>query len=215
MLKRIYILPFIMLLTLIWFTMPQINGQDKGINFSKEIYDVAPPHSVVPADTTPPVGFPYPTLFNCPYSTVSTPAINAGTVGAMFFNNLFYLNRWNATMLYRYNGGIGGPTTLSDSAVYQGSIRDLTTDGTFLYGSAASTTIHKMNANGISQGTIISAGGIARAIAYSPDESAFFVCDFSSNIGVINATTGALIRTLTGTSTLAAKYGMAYSNIVT
>ncbi|QQS38073.1 MAG: T9SS type A sorting domain-containing protein [Ignavibacteriales bacterium] len=177
------------------------------------VMDFDPDVVAVQADTIPPVGFPFPTLFNFHYSTIGTPAINGGTVGAMYFNNLFYLNRWNSTMLYRYNGGQSGPTTLSDSAVYQGSIRDLTTDGNFLFGSAASTTIHIMNANGISQGTITSAGGVARAIAYSADENVFFVCDFSNNIGVINAVSGALVRTLTGTSTISSKYGMAYSNV--
>lgn len=183
-----------------------INAQDYSI------MDFDPEAIAVQADTIPAANFPFPTLFNFHYSTIGTPAINGGTVGAMYFNNLFYLNRWNSTMLYRYNGGQSGPTTLSDSGVYQGSIRDLTTDGSFLFGSPASTTIHIMNANGISQGTITSAGGVARAIAYSADENVFFVCDFANNIGVINAVSGALVRTLTGTSTIASKYGMAYSN---
>jgi hypothetical protein len=174
----------------------------------QEIYDIAP-NTSVPVDTAPSANFTYQKLFGWHYSTI--PPQNGGTVGAMFFNNQYYLNAWNSTSLYLYDGGLSGPQNLLSTLVYQGAIRDLTTDGTWLYGAAANTIIHRMDANGISQGTITSAGGNARAIAYSPDESAFFVCDFSNNIGVINSTTGALIRTLTGTSALAAKYGMAYS----
>jgi hypothetical protein len=168
-------------------------------------------NTIVATDTTPSSNFPFPTLFNWNYSTI--PGVNAGTTGAMFFNDKYYFPRWNSNMLYRYNGDRFGITTFSDSATYQGSIRDLTTDGTFLYGSPATTLIHRMNAAGISQGTITSAGGNVRALAYSADENVFFVSDFSNNIGVINATTGALVRTLTGTSTLTGKYGMGYSNV--
>jgi len=180
-------------------------GQSK--DFTPE-YDVAP-NVTVQADTAPSANFTYPKLFGWHYSTIAPQ--NGGTVGAMFFNNQYYLNAWNSTSLYLYDGGLAGPQNLLNTLTYQGAIRDLATDGTWLYGSPANTTIHRMDANGISQGTITSAGGNARALAYSEDENAFFVCDFSTNIGVINATTGALIRTLTGTSTLAAKYGMAYT----
>jgi hypothetical protein len=168
------------------------------------------PQITVQADTIPPAGFPFPKLFTWNYTAI--PGVNGGTVGAIYFNNLFYMNRWNSTMLYRYNGGIGGPTTLADSATYQGAIRDLTTDGTFLYGGPATSAVHRMNANGISQGQITLAGGISRALAYSPDENVLFASDFGSNITVHNITTGALVRTLTGTSALAGKYGMAYTN---
>lgn len=178
------------------------------------IYDADPQNVHAVPDTTPAVTFPYPTVFNFHYSTTVSPQINGGTVGAMFLQGKYYLNRWNSTTLYRYNGGLLGPTTLADSGTYQGSIRDLATDGTFLYGGAAAATVYKMDANGVSQGTIALGGGaVARALAYSPDENAFFASNFSDDIRVCNATTGALIRTLTGTSALAAKYGMGYSNV--
>jgi hypothetical protein len=170
--------------------------------------DIAPSVSVQ-ADTAPSANFTYPKLFGWHYSAIAP--VNAGTVGAMYLNDQFYVNAWNSANLFLYDGGLAGPQNLLNTLTYQGSIRDLTTDGTSLYGSPATTTIHEMDANGISQGTITSAGGNARAIAYSSDEDAFFVCDFNNNIGVINAQTGALIRTLTGTNALGAKYGMAYS----
>jgi hypothetical protein len=171
------------------------------------VYDAAPP-STVQADTIPPAGFPYTKLFTWYYGAI--PGVNGGTVGGFYFNNLYYMNRWNSTMLYRYNGALAGPTTLADSAAYQGSIRDLTTNGTFLYGGAAAATVYRMNANGITQGTITLAGGVARAIAYSPDENVLFASNFGGAITVHNITTGALIRSLTNAAT--GKYGMGYSN---
>src|SRR5262245_52838301 len=51
-------------------------------------------------DTTPGFGWPYPTIFNWNYRGI--PNVNAGTVGAIRFNNRFYLNRWNAAISYRY-----------------------------------------------------------------------------------------------------------------
>ncbi|MBZ0200147.1 MAG: T9SS type A sorting domain-containing protein [Ignavibacteriaceae bacterium] len=177
-------------------------------------YDIAPFIQTAPVDTTPPVGFPYPTLFNFYYNDISSPQINAGTVGAMYFQNKFYLNRWNSTVLYRYNGGEQGVTTFADSVTYQGAIRDLTTDGTYLYGSAANATVYKMDANGTALSSItLASPAVARTIAYTPDEDGFYVSNFSDNISLCSSTTGAIIRTLAGTSALTGKYGMGYSNI--
>jgi hypothetical protein len=216
MINRIYFF-FLSAILLCLFTGAVIYGQEKGDYDLSPFYDAAPAYQGVAADTTPSSSFPYPTVFNWHYSDMSSPWVSGGTVGAMFFDGKYILNTWgfasNPNKWYRYDGGLSGPTTFVDSNAYQGSIRDLATDGVFLYGSPISTTIHRMDANGISQGTITSGGGVVRAIAYSPDEDAFFVSDFSNNIGVINATTGALIRTLTGTSALTGKYGMGYSNI--
>lgn len=182
------------------------------LNAQDLVFDVAPKAAYVPVDTTPSANFPYHTVFNWHYSTNPT-GVSGGTVGAMYFNNLYYLNRWNSTMLFRYNGGLLGPTSLADSATYQGSIRDLTTDGTFLYGGPATATVHKMNAQGISQGTITATGGASRAIAYSPDENLLFMSNFSDDVKAYAMTGGAAVRTLAGTAALSGKYGMAYSNI--
>jgi hypothetical protein len=165
-------------------------------------------------DTTPGTNWTYPTIFNWYYETTGTPGVNSGTVGAMFFSNNYYLNRWSSTLIYRYNGGWGGPSSFLDSVSYVGSIRDLTTDGKYLYGGAAASTVYKLNADGSTAGTItLGSPAVARAIAYTPDEKGFYVCNFSDNIILCDATTGAVIRTLTGTSSIAGKYGMAYSNI--
>lgn len=182
-------------------------------NRNNSVYDVDPWATHVATDSTPPANFPYPTAFNWNYATIGSPQINGGTVGAMYFKNKFYLNRWNNTTLYRYNGGLGGPSTLSDSVTYTGSIRDLTTDGTYLYGGKATAVIYQLDSNGTVVSQITCPTGTAvRTLAYSPDEDVFFTSNFSDDIRVISRT-GALVRTLTGTAAIAAKYGMAYSKI--
>lgn len=202
--------PFLLVVFFMLLVVSSTFGQDRT-----PIYDFDPQNTQAVTDTTPPVTFPYPSIFNFNYAAIGSPGINGGTVGAMFFNGKYYLNRWNLTTLYKYNGGLLGPTTFSDSTTYAGTLRDLTTDGTYLYGSPATATVYKMDANGANLGTITLGGGaVGRALTYSPDENAFFASNFSDDIRVCNATTGALIRTLTGTAALASKYGMAYSNIL-
>ncbi len=176
-------------------------------------YDVAPITAVTSPDSTPPANWPFPTAFNWNYAAIGSPGVNAGTVGAMYFNNKYYLNRWNSTVLYRYNGGLYGPTTFSDSGTYTGSIRDLATDGQYLYGGKATAVIYQMDSTGAVVSQITCPTGTAvRALAYSPVEDVFFTSNFSDDIRVISRT-GALVRTLSGTAAIAAKYGMAFSNI--
>lgn len=166
---------------------------------------------VITYDTIPPVGFPYPTVFNFNYAGV--PGVSAGTVGAMFFNGKYYLNRWNSTMMYRYNanGPNGGPGTFADSMTYQGSCRDLATDGIFLYGGNASTSVYRIDPNTMATlKTFTLTGGAARALAWDPNRHGFWNCNFSGNI-FLHDTNGVLKTQITTTST--GKYGMAFDSI--
>ncbi|NUM69654.1 MAG: hypothetical protein HUU43_02305, partial [Ignavibacteriaceae bacterium] len=165
----------------------------------------------IPADTIRPQNFPYPTAFNFNYSTV--PGMNGGTVGAMFLNGKYYFNRWNSTMMYRYNpdGPGGGPGTLSDSITYQGSVRDLATDGQFLYGGNATATLYKMDPSTMATvATITLTGGSTRAVAYDPSRGGIWNTNFSGNI-FLHSLTGTLLQTIT--SPLTGKYGMAYDSV--
>lgn len=162
------------------------------------------------ADTITPVGFPYPTAFNFNYAGIG--GMNAGTVGAMWFNGKYYFNRWNSTYIYRYNdnGPGGGPGTLFDSLTYVGNCRDLTTDGTFLYGGPASTVLYRLNPNtGATLKTFTLTGGSTRAIAWDPNRKGFWNTNFSGGI-FFHDTTGVLRRTIT--STLSGKYGMGWDS---
>lgn len=162
------------------------------------------------ADTLPPPGFPFPTVFNFNYSTVG--GMNGGTVGAMWLNGKYYFNRWNGTTLYRYNdnGPGGGPGTLADSLTYIGSVRDLATDGTYLYGGPASTVLYRIDPNtGATLKTFTLAGGSTRAVAYDPNRKGFWNTNFGGNI-FFHDTNGVLKQTIT--STLTAKYGMGFDS---
>lgn len=164
-------------------------------------------------DTIPPPGFPFPTQFNFNYSTVGSPGMNAGTVGAMFINGKYYFNRWNGTVIYRYNsnGPGNGPGTFVDSLTYAGSIRDLATDGTRLWGGNAATGIIEIDPNtGATVKSYTLTGGATRAIAWDASRKGFWNSAFGGNI-FFHDTTGALKLTIT--SALTGKYGMAFDSI--
>jgi len=169
-------------------------------------------------DTIPPVGFPYPTQFNWNYSAI--PGVNGGSVGAIFFNGKYYMNRWNNAVLYRYNpdGPGGGPGTLADSiSGYNGgtgAIRDLTSapDGSgtqYLWGGSASTALYKLNELGTRVASYTHTGAAYRTIAWDPNRKGFWSSNFGDNI-VCRDTTGAIKRTIT--STIAGKYGMGFDS---
>lgn len=164
-------------------------------------------------DTIPPAGFIFPTQFNFNYSAVGSPGMNAGTVGAMFVNGKYYFNRWNGTVIYRYNpdGPGGGPGTFVDSLAYAGAIRDLATDGTRLFGGNATTGIIEIDPNtGSTVKTFTLTGGSTRAIAWDATRKGFWNTGFSGNL-LLHDTTGALITSIT--STLTGKYGMAFDSV--
>ncbi len=178
------------------------------------------------ADTTPGSGWPYPTIFNWNYSTI--PNVSAGTVGATRFKNKFYLNRWNATTLYRYNadGPGGGPGTRADSNTNYAaggggsatsSIRDMTVapDGSgtlYIWGGKASTILQKMDSLGNTIATYTHTGAVYRAIAWDPNRKGFWSCDFNTDI-VCRDTLGNILGTITGSPT--SKYGLGFDSAST
>jgi hypothetical protein len=163
-----------------------------------------------PGDTTPPAGFPFPTLWNFNYASVVN--LNAGTVGALVVNGKFYFNRWNSTATYRYDstGAGGGPgTQISPDLTYVGSVRDLTTDGRYIYGGNATTTLYKFDTNMAIIWTRSLSGGSSRAVTWDPNRKGFWNTNFGGNI-FFHDTNGTLRQTIT--STLAGKYGMGWDS---
>jgi Secretion system C-terminal sorting domain len=161
-------------------------------------------------DTNPATGWPFTTLFNFNYASV--PNMNAGTVGAMVLFNKFYFNRWNLTFTYRYTntGPNGGPGTLiSPDLTYVGSVRDLTTDGRYLYGGNATATLYKFDTNMALIWTRSLAGGSTRAITWDPNRKGFWNTNFGGNI-FCHDTNGVLIQTIVSTQT--GKYGMGWDS---
>ncbi|MBV6479659.1 MAG: hypothetical protein HGGPFJEG_02446 [Ignavibacteria bacterium] len=169
-------------------------------------------------DTTPPLGFPYPTVFNWNYSAI--PGVNGGTVGAIRFNNRFYMNRWNSAVSYRFasDGPGGGPGTLLDSnTAYNagiGAIRDLTSapDGSgtmYLWGGSASTTLYKMDSLLNLVASYVHTGAAYRAIAWDPNRKGFWSCNFAGNI-VCRDTNGVILGTIV--NSLTSKYGLGFDS---
>ncbi len=161
-------------------------------------------------DTTPPAGFPFPTLWNFRYNTVAN--MNAGTVGALVVNNMFYFNRWNSTATYRYNnsGPNGGPgTQLTPDLTYVGSVRDLTYDGRYIWGGNATTTLYKFDTNMTMLTTKSLSGGSTRAVTWDPNRKGWWNANFGGNI-FFHDTNGVLRQTITATST--GKYGMGWDS---
>lgn len=188
-----------------------------GYTFQSDPFSESAPSSLdlktgnnISPDTTPPGNWPYPTTFNWNYSAI--PGVNGGTVGAFWHNGRYYLNRWNNNVLYRYNddGPGGGPGTLADSNTnYAGQIRDITTDGNFLFGGRATNVLYRMDFNGNLVNTKAIPGASFRAIAWDPNRRGFWNTNFGGNI-FCHDTNGVLLQTIV--SPLAGKYGVAFDS---
>ncbi|HRE40082.1 MAG TPA: T9SS type A sorting domain-containing protein [Ignavibacteria bacterium] len=172
--------------------------------------DVSGSKTELQLDTVRPGNFPYPTAFNFNYSALG--GMNGGTTSAIQANNNFVFVRWNATSYYRFSnsGPGGGPGALTDSGVYGGTIRDLTYDGTHMFGGAANNVLRRMDPTTmatINQKTIT--GAIFRAIAWDPNRKGFWNSDFAGNVTCYD-TNGVLRGTITTVAT--AKYGLAFDS---
>jgi hypothetical protein len=198
------------------FILFSFNLNTYGQNSS--IFDLAP-NFVPPADTIPPVGFPLTPKWHFDYSANTT--LNGGTVGAIFFQGNFYLNRWNAGPCYLLPpdaNWMPDPTaivTIPNPSPYLGNIRDMTiapdNSGTeFLWGSDASSTLRKFDA-GMNQIATYATGGSFRAIAFDPVTGGFWSGNFAGAVTCYD-TTGALVGTSANGSALAGKYGMAFTS---
>ena len=208
--RFIYILPLILLLGLSvgFYKVSQVDpNADVTPVLNSEIAPAMEP------DTGRPAGFPFPTLFNFNY--VSVTGMNAGTVGAMYVNGKFYFNAWNSTSYFVYNnaGPGGGPGTQVGTGAYTGSTRDLTTDGRYIYAGKSTTqlgVLYRLDTGNLSQITTFSISGQdIRALAYDPNRKGFWCTGFSGNLlckDTANVTKGTITSTLTG------KYGMAWDS---
>lgn len=181
------------------------------------VFDVAPNLSE-PADTIPPVGFPLTQKWVFDYSANTT--LNGGTVGAIFFQGNFYLNRWNTGPCYLLPpdaNGMPDPNNIVtiQNPPYPGNIRDMTiapdNSGTeYLWGSDATSTLRKMDA-GMNVLATYATGSDYRAIAFDPVTGGFWGGDFSGPVTCYD-TTGALVGTSAIGSGLGGKYGMAFTS---
>jgi hypothetical protein len=182
---------------------------------NSSIFDISP--VVSEGDTIPPGGFPLTPLWVFDYTGV--PGVSGGTVGAIFFQGKFYLNRWNGENCYTYlpdANGAPDPTTLDTilAPPYLGNIRDMAIapDASgipHLWGSDATSTLRKMDA-GMNILNTYATGGDFRAIAWDPVTGGFWNGDFGGAVTCYD-TTGALLGTSATASALAAKYGATFT----
>ena len=205
--KLLYILP-ITLFILFSFNLNTV-AQDS-------VFDLDP--IVTPADTIPPSGFPLTQKWVFDYTNIF--GLNGGTVGAIFFQGKFYMNRWNGAQCYTLSADANGMpdiTTLDsipNPVPYLGNIRDMTIapDGggtPYLWGSSATSTLYKMDAGMNVVGTYAT-GGDFRAIAWDPVTGGFWNGDFSGPATCYD-TTGALLASSATGSAIASKYGAAFT----
>jgi hypothetical protein len=162
------------------------------------------------ADTTPPAGFPFPTIINFNYATIAN--MNSGTVGAMYLFGKYYFNRWSApaeTYIWDSTGTNGGPGVMR-TVPYVGANRDLTTDGRYIYGGNTLTTLYRLDTNMATLKTFTIAGAQFRAVAWDPGRKGFWNCGFSGNI-ICHDTTGVVKGTIV--NAYDAKYGLAFDSL--
>ncbi len=173
--------------------------------------DTAPQINKEQTDTLPISTFPYQSVFN--YNFANIGGLNGGSVGAIWLNGKYFFNRWNSSRFYICydNGPGGGPGSTIDSIIGPSNCRDLTTDGTFLYGGPASTTLYRIDPNtGWTLKTFTLSGGNTRALAWDPNRKGFWNSAFTGEI-FFHDTTGALKFSIP--STLTGKYGMAFDSL--
>ncbi len=204
--KLFYILPVVLLFAVSLGFLKVSQGDPNA--------DVAPViqtdvNNLNTSDTTPGAGWPFTTRFNFNYASIAN--MNAGTVGAMMLFGRYYFNRWNGTDTYTYTntGTNGGPGTAGSTYPYIGACRDLTTDGRYLYGGNATTTLYKFDTNMTIIWTRVMTGGSTRAVTWDPNRKGIWNANFGGNI-FCHDTNGVLKQTIT-TATLG-KYGLGWDS---
>jgi hypothetical protein len=161
------------------------------------------------ADTIPPAGFPFPTIFNFNYAAI--PNMNAGTVGAMYLFGKYYFNRWNLTQTYIYDStGVNGGPGVMRTVSYVGGNRDLTTDGRYLYGGNTLTTLYRMDTNMATLDTFTITGAKFGAVAWDKGRNGFWNCGKTGNI-TCHDTDGVVLGDITNSYN--SKTGLAFDSV--
>ncbi len=138
---------------------------------------------------------------------VDTPSGLTGLAGAETDGNFFYVTKWADNQIAKFNMDGSFVETFSIGGV--SGLRDLAYDGTYFYGSAASTTIWEMDFNNQILISTISSPSAARAIAYDSGANGFWVNNWDSPLTLVSRS-GATLNVINNPPSI---YGMAYENI--
>lgn len=210
--STLFISLFVALILLLSFVVT--NGDEKNCDVSPSISTT---QHIDGPDTVVPGNFPYTKMFTFYYYLVG--GMYQGTVGAMYVNGKYYFNRWNSSLMYRYwdNGPEGGPGTRADSLPVPSTLRDLTWNGMYLYGSPASTTLYKFDTLGVLKGTFSLTGyGNIRTVAWDPNRGAFWYSDWgntTSNYGIYCKDTANNLKGSINTNWPRSRYGLAWDSV--
>jgi immune inhibitor A len=152
--------------------------------------------------------------FNWDASTVTGSGGNAGALYIPTLNE-FWTSRWSSNLLHRWRKD--GTLIGSFSVTGVSGVRGMTFDGTYVYVSTASTTIHIINPVIRTTVGTLTSPVTARYIAFDPSANSgnggFWVGDFGTNPTLISRS-GNILRSLLYSSLgSVSNYGAAYDNV--
>ncbi len=139
-------------------------------------------------------------------------AIGDGEAGIETDGIFIYTTKWNGNQFYKYE--IDG--TFLDTLIIPGvsNIRDLAYDGTYFFGSAASTTVYELDFENSILISSFSAPTNVRAIAYNEDEDVFYANNWGSDITKFDKT-GSNLGSFSVGPVGVSYYGFAYDEVGT
>ncbi len=134
--------------------------------------------------------------------------------GVEFDGNYFYISKWNENKIYRLNKA----ATVLDSFTISGlsstsGLRDLAYDGQYLYGSTNTTTVYRIDLTSYTATTAFTSPISVRGIAYNKANDAFWVCNWNTDLRLVNRS-GTTLQTIpAATHGLTGMSGIAYDTL--
>ncbi|MCD4732509.1 MAG: hypothetical protein K8R74_18045, partial [Bacteroidales bacterium] len=107
--------------------------------------------------------------------------VGGGEAGIETNGTYIYTTKWNGTGEY-YRYGMDGTYIEQLTVAGAAGTRDLAYDGTYFYGSAATTTVFQLDLDGASLVSTFTAPTACRAIAYNEDDDAFYANNWGTEI---------------------------------
>ncbi len=152
------------------------------------------------------------TPWDVQYSYDATAATGAGgNAGAEFDGTYFYTTRWASNLIHKYD--INGNLVEEFSIPGVTGLRDLAFDGVYMYGGNAQNLIYQMDFDAKTLIGTINTPQPVRNIAYNPDEDAFFVANWSTDIALVDRSGNTVYTIPAATHQNSGVYGSAYDNV--
>lgn len=146
-------------------------------------------------------------LFTYDLSTVNGVVDNH--TGVVFNGNTFYVSQWNGNSILAYSAS--GKYLGSHEVSGAENLRTLSWDGYFLYGSPALPLIYKIDPVTFNVVEITTSPVCVRGIAYDPQNDAFWVCDWETDLYLVGRE-GQTLMVIPNPG-IAGVYGIAYDDV--